>query len=118
MQTSDLECCPILHRGSHALLGHWFWTVTSKKVDTYLGEIDVKAITLPYMAIAILLSINPFRQALPMSFTTTVKPRNTGCQGTNKFYLLRIFLIANIRNQKNQDLAFVISGFPLLLGPV
>ena len=54
----------------------------------------------------------------------TVTPRNTGCQGTNKFpLLLADFRYCHYRKLKemtsrDQGLAFVIGGLPLLLGPV
>ena len=55
---------------------------------------------------------------------TAVTPHNTGRQGTNKFHLLLAdFRYCQYRKLKemtwwNQGLAFVIGGFPLLLGPV
>ena len=54
----------------------------------------------------------------------TVAPRNTGSQGTYKFYLLLAdFRYCQYRKLKemtwrDQGLAFVIGGFPLSLGPV
>ena len=62
------------------------------------------------------------QQACP--YQTTVKPRNTGCQGTNKFHLLLAdFRYCQYRKLKemtrtDQGLAFVIGGFPFFLGPV
>ena len=55
---------------------------------------------------------------------TTVAPRNTGRQGTNKLHLLLAdFCYCQYRKLKeiswrDQGLAFVIGGFPLLLRPV
>ena len=54
----------------------------------------------------------------------TVTPRNTGRQGTNKFHLLLAdFCYCQYRklkemSRRDQGLAFVFDGFPLLLGPV
>ena len=54
----------------------------------------------------------------------TVAPRNTGSQGTNKFHLLLAdFCYYQYRKLKELTwrdlcLAFIISGFPLFLGPV
>ena len=54
----------------------------------------------------------------------TVTRRNTGCQGSNKFHLLLVdFRYRQYRKLKemsgrDQGLAFIIGGFPLLLGPV
>ena len=59
-----------------------------------------------------------------MIYTDTAAPRNTGSQGTNKFHLLLAdFCYCQHRKLKemtlrDQGLAFVIGGFPLLLGPV
>ena len=58
------------------------------------------------------------------SVVNTVAPRNTGSQGTKKFHLLLAdFRYCQYRKLKemawrDQGLAFVIGGFPLLSGPV
>ena len=67
----------------------------------------------------------PIREGRTNSINSdTVKPRNNGCQGTNKLHLLLAdFHYSQHRKKKrktkkNHCLAFLIGGFPLFLGPV
>ena len=69
-------------------------------------------------------SFNMVEERSFVSFPGTVTPRNTGRQGTNKFYLiLTDFCYCQYRklkemSRRDQGVTFVIGGFPLLLFPV
>ena len=99
------------------------------QASKFMGECKVRQNTtlLHYPYAALMMTHKGFLRCSFLNllfFLSTVTPRNTGCQGTNKFHpLLADFHYCQYRKSKeitsrDQGLAFLIGGFPLLLGPV